>query len=445
MNLFKQLEERENSGNPVRVGIIGAGKFATMFMAQILRTPGMRLSAVCDVDTQRAQANMMAVGFGREFISRSGSLSTGQVALADDVDQLISKDSVDVVIESTGDPIAGTRHCLQCISAGIDVIMVNVEADALVGAELARQARQAGVVYSLAYGDQPALIAELVDAVRTMGLAVVCAGKGTKYLPEYHYSTPDTVWNHYGLSKADAVRGGMNSKMFNSFLDGTKSAIEMAAVANTTALAPPIDGLRFPPCSVDDLASLLRPQADGGLLPEHGMVEVVSSLARDGAEIKRDLRWGVYVVFDAGTEYVKRCFMEYGLQTDESGRYSALYRPYHLIGLELGVSVASVALRKEPTGQPRSFISDVVSIAKRDLRAGECLDGEGGATVWGRLTTAERSLEMSAVPIGLASRLTVRKNVAKDCVVTWNDVEQPPPSAALDLRRDMDKSLRTLT
>ncbi len=442
MNLFRQLNERESSGTPIRVGIIGAGKFATMFMAQIVRTPGMRLAAVCDINPQQAQANMMAAGFGSEFISLSDRRPTEQVALADGADQLISKDAVDVVIESTGDPIAGARHCMQCISAGIDVIMVNVEADALVGAELARRARQAGVVYSLAYGDQPALIAELVDTVRTMGLEVVCAGKGTKYLPEYHYSTPSTVWDCYGLSQADAVRGGMNSKMFNSFLDGTKSGIEMAAVANATALAPPIDGLQFPPCSVDDLGSMLRPKANGGLLSERGMVEVVSSLARDGTEIERDLRWGVYVVFEAGTDYVKRCFMEYGLKTDASGQYSALYRPYHLIGLELGVSVASVALRKEPTGQPSKFISDVVSIAKRDLCAGERLDGEGGATVWGRLTTAERSLEMSAVPIGLAKGLTVKKNVAKDCVVTWNEVEQPQGSTALDLRRDMEQDVK---
>ncbi len=439
MNLHSLLRNQEKSNIPVRVGIIGAGKFATMFMSQIIRTPGMRLRAVCDLMPDRALDNLSAVGFdGRTYFGSRFQSDNDAVLITDDVVTVLDPRHIDVVIESTGDPVAGARHALRSIECGIDVVMVNVEADVLVGAELARKARENDVIYSLAYGDQPALIVEQVDTVRSMGLEVVCAGKGTKYLPEYHRSTPETVWNYYGLTEEDAQRGGMNSKMFNSFLDGTKSAIEMTAVANATGLSPPKDGLSFPPCSVDELGSVLKPRSDGGILDEKGMVEVISSLNRDGSEVERDLRWGVFVVFEAGTAYVERCFREYGLLTDSTGKYSALYRPYHLIGLELGISVASVALRGEPTGYPRSFSADVVAVAKRDLRAGDTLDGEGGSTVWGRIVPTSRSLELNAVPIGFASGLKLTGPIGQDSIVTWDQVESMETNEVYELRKLME-------
>ncbi|MDE0310211.1 MAG: SAF domain-containing protein [Acidiferrobacterales bacterium] len=437
MNLYSLLQDRERTKQPIRVGIIGVGKFATMFMAQIIRTPGMKLVGVCDLDLGRTRNNLHCVGFTEQDLR--------EILITEDSTQLLERADVDVVVESTGDPIVGARHALMCIEHRTDVVMVNVEADVLVGAVLATRARENGVIYSLAYGDQPALIVEQVDAVRSMGLEVVCAGKGTKYLPSYHHSTPDTVWDHYGLTREDAEKGGMNSKMFNSFLDGTKSAIEMTAVANATGLSPPHEGLTFPACSVDELGSLLIPQSDGGILPQKGMVEVVSSLNRDGTEVDRDLRWGVYVVFEAGTEYVARCFREYGLLTDSTGRYSALYRPYHLIGLELGISVASVALRREPTGCPMTFAADAVSVAKRDLGAGEVLDGEGGSTVWGKILPAQTSLNLKALPIGFASKLTLRNSIAEGSVVTWNDVMTDELNDIHRLRKKMEQDLSKST
>ena len=440
MNLFPLLVKRESAQDPIRVGIIGAGKFATMFMSQIIRTPGMSLDVVCDLDVERAQINLLAAGFEKQRLITHRRAAPGkeEVLLTSIVDEALNPDLIDVVIESTGDPIAGARHALTSIERGIDTVMVNVEADVLVGPLLAKKARERNVIYSLAYGDQPALIVEQVDTVRTMGLEVICAGKGTKYLPAYHQSTPDTVWDYYGLTREEAQQGGMNSKMFNSFLDGTKSAIEMAAVANATGLCPPSDGLSFPPCSVDDLSSVLRPKSEGGVLPHKGMVEVVSSLNRNGTDVERDLRWGVYVVFEAGTEYVQRCFREYGLVTDHSGQYSSLYRPYHLIGLELGMSVASVALRREPTGTSQSFSADVVSVAKRNLSPGEELDGEGGATVWGKIIPARDSLNKKAVPIGLASGIRVTQPVARGETVTWDHVSVPNDEIAHQIRRQME-------
>src|SRR6185312_1349044 len=224
-------------------------------------------------------------------------------------------------------------------------------------------------------------------------------------LPDYHLVTPAGVWGHYGLTREEAREGVMNPQMFNSFLDGTKSAIEMAAIANATGLDVPQDGLGFPPCGVDDLPHVLRGRDVGGALEHDGMVEVVSCLERDGRPVFRDLRWGVYVVLKAPNEYARACFREYGLKTDRSGWYAAMYKPFHLIGLELGMSVLSAALRGEPTGQAQTWCGDAVAVAKRALRAGETLDGEGGYTVWGKLVPAERSLAEGALPIGLAHKV----------------------------------------
>jgi predicted homoserine dehydrogenase-like protein len=330
---------------------------------------------------------------------------------------------------------------LACCAQHKHIIMVNVEADALAGPLLARKAAEAGIVYSLAYGDQPALICEMVDWARAVGLEVIAAGKGTKYLPQYHASTPATVWQHYGLTEADARAGGLNPQMFNSFLDGTKSAIEMAAVANATGLAAP-DGLSFPPCGVDDLARVLRPREDGGMLSHRGQVEVISSLERDGRPVFRDLRWGVYVTFAGGSEYVERCFREYGLVTDPAGKVSAMYKPYHLIGLELGISVASVGLRGEPTGAPVAFNGDVVATAKRDLAAGEMLDGEGGFTVYGKLRPAAQSLREGGLPLGLAHHVRLCRAVAAGQPVRWDDVEIDTALPAVRFRREMEQWAR---
>src|SRR5262249_46890714 len=235
---------------------------------------------------------------------------------------------------------------------------------------------------------------------------------------------------------------GMNPQMFNSFLDGTKSAIEMAAIANACDLAVPADGLKFPACGVDDLPQLLRNREAGGVLERDGMVEVVSCLERDGRPVFRDLRWGVYVVLKAANEYARGCFKEYGLKTDASSWYAAMYKPYHLIGLELGISILSAALRGESTGQPHGFRGDVVAVAKRALRADEMLDGEGGYTVWGKLVPAERSLADGALPIGLANKVAMLRDVASGQIVLWSDVKVPD-SEAVRARRRLERRFVT--
>jgi predicted homoserine dehydrogenase-like protein len=435
MNLHAMLAARAEAGKPVRVGLIGAGKFGSMFLAQVPFIAGLDLAVVADLDPERAKAACRRVGWDASRIARTRFTANGSEACLDE--------RVDVVVEATGNPAAGIAHALGAIAAKKHIVMVNVEADALAGAHLARKAAEAGLIYSMAYGDQPALIAEMVDWARAAGFVVAAAGKGTKYLPAYHAVTPDGVWQHYGLSAHEARAAGMNPQMFNSFLDGTKSAIEMAAVANACGLEVPHDGLGFPPCGADDLARVLRPKPLGGVLAGDGMVEVVSSLNRDGTAVSRDLRWGVYVVLEARSAYAAACFKQYGLPTDASGRYAAMYKPFHLIGLELSISLASVALRGEPTGSCRGFRGDAVAVAKRALKAGETLDGEGGYTVYAKLIPAARSLSLGALPIGLASAVKLLRDVAAGEFVKTSDVALDEKSQAVRVRREMERQART--
>jgi predicted homoserine dehydrogenase-like protein len=427
MNLYKLATERGNE-RPIGVGVIGAGKFASMFLTQVPTMAGLKVTAIADLDPDGARARLANVGWDEARIAATH--------MSDDGMEIVARDDVDVLIEATGDPVAGVRHALAAIDAGKHLVMVNVEADVLAGPAIAKRARSAGLVYSMAYGDQPALIAEMADWARAAGFSVAAAGKGTKYLPEYHTVTPDTVWNHYGLSAEEAKAAGMNSQMFNSFLDGTKSAIEMAAVANGCGLNVPKAGLVFPPSSVDDLASILCPASAGGQLEGEGYVEVVSSLYRDGSEVEKDLRWGVYVILKAPTDYAADCFRQYGLKTDATGRYAAMYKPYHLIGLELGISVYSAVLRGEATGSSGSFRGDAVAVAKRDLSAGETLDGEGGYTVWGRLMPAEDSIAASALPIGLAKDVVLTRDVPAGNVLSMADVTMDETTDAFRMRQE---------
>lgn len=413
MNLARLAFEAEERGAAVRAGLIGSGKFGSMFLSQVPGISGLEVTAIADLDPDRARRACRNVGWDDDRIATTTFLEDGAA--------MARLGRVDVVIEATGDPRAGIVHAKAAIAAGKHVVMVNVEADVLAGPALARDAAAAGVCYSMAYGDQPALVSEMVDWARATGFSVTAAGKGTKYLPEYHAVTPDHVWDHYGLTPEQARTAGMNPQMFNSFLDGTKSAIEMVAIANACDLKVPSNGLSFPPCGVDDLAHVLRPREVGGQLEDRGMVETISSLERDERPVYRDLRWGVYVVLEAPNDYAAACFQQYGLPTDQTGHFAAMYKPFHLIGLELSVSVLSVALRNEPTGCARAMRGSVASVAKRKLYAGEILDGEGGYTVWGKAMPVELAGE--ALPIGLAHNVQLTRDVEAGEVITLDDVD----------------------
>lgn len=442
MNLASLLQARAAANNPVRVGLIGCGKFASMFLTQAVRTPGLQVAAIADLAPARARATLARIGWEPERLapgSLADAVRSGGTWLTDRVDALMAAGEIEVIVDSTGDPAAGIAHALAAIGAAKHIVMVNVEADVLAGPLLARRATQAGVVYSLAYGDQPALICEQVDWARTCGFKVVCAGKGTRYHPTYHRSTPDTVWEILDRYLKIDDRASINPKMFNSFLDGSKSGIEMTAVCNATGLTPQPDGLAFPPATRFELADVCKPKADGGTLALSGTTEVVSSLYRDGSDVPHHLAMGTYVVIEGESAYARQCFREYHMLQDASSTYAALYRPTHMIGLELGVSIASVALRREPTGRPAGFHSDVVATAKRALKAGEVLDGEGGATVWGKQTPAETSLAKGCLPLGLAHGMKLKRDVAEGAAVGWADVAIDETAPAVRIRREMER------
>ncbi len=441
MNLYSKLRQRQAQGKPLRVGVIGAGKFGAMYLAQVPNTPGVHLVGIADLSPAGAKANLDRVGWKPErygAASLEDALAKGNTHLGEDWQKLVAHLGIDIIVECTGNPPAAVEHCLAAFANGKHVVNVTVEADAFCGPLLARKAAAAGVVYSLAYGDQPALICDLVDWARAAGFPVVAAGRGHKWLPHFSESTPETVWGNYGLTPEQARIGGLNPKMFNSFLDGSKPSIESTAVCNATGLAAPPDGLTFPPASVDDIPFVCRPIAEGGVLHQKGQVEVISSLEKDGRVIPYDIRFGVFVVFEGESEYIRNCFKEYMVRTDPSGRYACLYKRWHLIGLELGISVASVGLRGEATGAATCFNADVVATAKRDLKPGEMLDGEGGYTVWGKLFRAQKSLAFGGLPLGLAHQVKVVRPVKKGQSLSWADVAIDENLPAYKLRREME-------
>ncbi|MBS81120.1 NAD(P)H-dependent oxidoreductase [Variovorax sp. Varisp41] len=441
MSLHQKLQQRAAEGRPIRIGLIGAGKFGSMYLAQIPRTPGVQLVAIADLSPAAARVNLERVGWEAARANATSvqeALKSGATWITEDWQAVTREPSIDIVVECTGNPVAAVDHCLDAFAHGKHVVNVTVEADAFCGPLLARRAQQAGVVYSLAFGDQPALICDLVDWARTCGFPVVAAGRGHKWLPHFSESTPETVWGNYGLTPEQARRGGLNPKMFNSFLDGSKPSIESSAVANATGLGVPSDGLLYPPASVEDIPFVTRPRDEGGVLERKGMVEVVSSLEADGRRIPYDIRMGVWVTVEAETDYIKNCFEEYNAHTDPSGRYFTLYKRWHLIGLEVGLSVASVALRGEPTGVATCWNADVVATAKRDLAPGELLDGEGGYTVWGKLLPAERSLRIGGLPLGLAHGIKLVRPVRKGQSLTWADVAMDTGTHAFKLRSELE-------
>jgi predicted homoserine dehydrogenase-like protein len=441
MSLHTQLQQRAAAGKPIRIGLIGAGKFGSMYLAQVPRTPGVHLVAIADLNPDAARRNLERVGWksGQAGAnSAQEAIKTGATWITDNWQALTQHPQIDVIVECTGHPYAAVEHCLDAFAHGKHVVNVTVEADAFCGPLLARKAAQAGVVYSLAFGDQPALICDLVDWARTCGFPVVAAGRGHKWLPHFSESTPDTVWGNYGLTPEQAERGGLNPKMFNSFLDGSKPSIESTAVSNATGLSVPSNGLLYPPASVEDIPFVTRPISEGGVLERKGMVEVISSLEKDGRTIPYDIRMGVWVTVEAETEYIKNCFEEYKAHTDPTGRYFTLYKRWHLIGLEVGLSVASVALRGEATGVASAWNADVVATAKRDLAVGEVLDGEGGYTVWGKLLPAQTSVRIGGLPLGLAHNVRLLRPVKKGQSLSWADVAMDTSASAYRVRREME-------
>ena len=426
MNLHAKLAERNAHGKPVRIGLVGAGKFGSMILAQAKHIEGYHIVGIADLDVAKARQSLERVHWDAEQYNATSiaeAYASGKTCVLDDANKLFEAGEIEVIIEATGHPTAGTRHAIKAIENGKHVVMVNVEADVMCGSYIAELARQNGVVYSMAYGDQPAAICELVDWVHASGFELISAGKGMNFAPHYRYSTPDTVWGFFGWTDEEVAAGDFNPKMYNSFTDGTKAAIEMAAVANATGLDCPDDGLDFPPAGLHDLTRVFKPTSEGGRLPKKGLVDIAASREPDGRVVVNNIQYGMFVTFKAPDEYTRACFKQYGMLTDESGWYGSMWRPFHLIGLETSISVLSAVLRNEPTGCSNEFRGDAVATSKGDFAAGEFLDGEGGFKVWANAIPATKSVAHKALPIGLAHNVKLKRPIKKDQIVTLDDVE----------------------
>jgi homoserine dehydrogenase len=397
-----------------------------MFLAQYNHLDKIQIDSIVDLNIEQAKKNCTNSGLDETTIS--------EINFSKSLDEILDR-NIEIFIEATGNPIVGTVHATNIIKNKKHVILVNVEADITCGKYLSDIAKENGVICSMAYGDQPSLIIEQIEWARLNGFSVVCAGKGTKYHPTFEYSTPDTVWGHYGLTRERAEKeSGMNPKMFNSFLCGDKSAIEMCAVSNAANLKCPSNGLTFPPIGVYDIAKKLIPKQEGGLIDFDGQVEVISSIDLNKNDIPNDLRWGVYIVIKAKNEYVKNCFKDYGMVTDSSGKYSAIWRPYHYIGLELAQSIYSIALDNRATGFTKKYNADVASYAKKYLKIGDKLDGEGGFCARGKLITSQKSKDEKILPLGLTDNAILKKNINKDQVIRLEDVELNLPKEVIEAR-----------
>jgi len=424
MYLQTKLDEYNKD---IKVAFIGCGKFISMFLAQYNQLKKIKIDSIIDLNLDQAKKNCLNSGLTNETINN--------INFSNSLDSILDRD-IDIFIEATGNPIVGTIHATKIIKSKKNIILVNVEADVTCGKYLSDLAKKNNVICSMAYGDQPSLILEQIEWARLNGFLIVCAGKGTKYHPDFEYSTPETVWGYYGLTKERAEKeSGMNPKMFNSFLCGDKSAIEMCAVSNAADLKCPENGLTFPPIGVYDIAKKLIPKKDGGLIDFEGQVEVISSIDINKKDIANDLRWGVYVVIKGQNQYVKNCFKDYGMVTDETGTFSAIWRPYHYIGLELAQSIYSIALDKKATGFTKKYNAEVASIAKKDLKIGDKLDGEGGFCARGKLITSVKSKKEKLLPLGLTDNAIVKKNILKDEVIKLDDVELNLPTEVIEARQ----------
>lgn len=441
LNLPRKLHARDA---PIRVGVIGAGLFGTKLTDQIERAPGMITAAIADIETAKAHGTYAEAGVPKteraeveSAADATAAIDRGDRAILDD-GLLLAETPVDVIVEATGIPTAGARHAYKALTAGKHLVLVTVETDTVVGPTLADIADENDVTYTLAYGDQPAIMVELVDWARTIGMDVVAAGRGSMYTPDYRLETPDTVFDRFGYDDDFVEEHNLNARMYNSFLDGTKISVETCALANAVGLEPDVPGMHMETLEPTEVPETLCPDADGGVLSGTGRVEAISSLYPDGSTTDHDLSWGMFVVTTTPNEGIQSYLNEnrdHGYHIGSDGKYAFFYRPHHLPGIETPISVANAAIRNEPTGAAQARHADVVGAAKRDLEPGDELDGGGGYTVYGRLETADDADANDHVPFELLHGAEITNPVAQDAIVTYDDVTLPD-SFLRDLREN---------
>lgn len=440
------LAERARAGNPVRVGIVGAGKFGSSVAHQVSRMPGVCLVALADLFPEKAAAVFIRNGLVPEDIVHAGdageivrAMERGKVAVTDDP-LALCQSPVDVVVEATGVPENGARVGAAAIAEGKHIVMVNMETDVAVGPLLHRRARSAGVVYTVADGDQPGCIMRLVDWARTLGLEVVVAGRGTRRFGFDRTGDPSEAFARYGFDPKLVREQHLNAQMYNSFRDGSKAQIEMCSVANMTGLVPDVRGMHEPSVTIPDLATVFSLQADGGVLNEFGVVELANAVAPDGETVlPNHLDIGVFIVVRTDHARIAQDLGFYGLKMGPDGTTAAHYRPYHLCGIEAPLSIAEAGLYSKPTGAPVGApVADVIAVAKKALKASDVLDGSGGTTVYGLIERAAIVRAENLLPLTMTDGIRLTCDVAADQPITYDMIARPADSFLWSLRAEQD-------
>lgn len=448
--LSELLAQRAEEGNPIRVGIIGSGKFGGGLIAQISRMRGMVVSAVADIVLENAR-NAYAISFGEDAAIKevesvaelNDAVDSGRFAVTQDGLLLAQADGIDVVVEGTGVPEAGARMAFEALTHGKHLVMVNVETDVTIGPLLRRLADSAGVVYTLVDGDQPGVTMNIIEWATSLGFEIVAAGRGTIFFDDDRAGTPDTVPERFGFSEEVIERRTINLKMFNSFRDGTKAQVEATAIANMAGLVPDVRGMHEPSCDLADIPRLCSLKEEGGLLSRHGVIELANSVAGDGKTMLDDpLKMGVFAVIRTDHPFIMEDLTGYYLHTGGNGHNFLLYRPYHLVAVEAPISIARAALYGKPTGAPLPTpMADVITVAKRDLKKGEVLDGGGGYTVNGLAEKATVARDEGLLPLGLAPGAVLKQDVAQGGAITYDMVEIDDDSFVLQMRRVQDATV----
>ncbi|MFN8491705.1 MAG: hypothetical protein U0350_29165 [Caldilineaceae bacterium] len=445
------LAQRAAENRPIRVGIIGTGKFGSGLVAQLSQMRGMEVAVIAEINVERGKRAYTAAGRLPEDavrVAKNGNelqdiIRSGKRAVVEDGLLVATSDAVDVVVEATGLPEVGARMAYETLLHRKHLVMVNVETDVTVGPILRRMADAAGVVYTQVDGDQPGCTMNMVEWARALGFEIVAAGRGTILYADDPKGTPDSVPQRYNFSEEMIQRRNINLKMYNSFRDGTKAQVEMTALANAAGLVPDKRGMHEPGVNLEDIARAFSLKEEGGLLSQHGVVELANSVALDGKTLlPNGLGMGVFCVIRTEHPFIQEDLKTYYLQPGGDNHNYLLYRPYHLVAVEAPISIANAVLYGQPTASTLPTpTAEVITVAKRHLEEGETLDGGGGYTVVGMCEKATVARTERLLPLGLCAGAKLKQDVAEGQAITYNMVDLNEDSFVLKLRRLQDATV----
>jgi len=444
LGLNKKLKDLQARGGSIKVAIVGVGQMGSSMAVHLKTLAGMDVVAVANRNVNSAAKILKSIGFDAENMAliesgikissenrdseiiKAGSaaklisraIASGKTIVTNDIGILTGIEEVDVVVDATGKTEAGAQIAFSAINNKKHMVTFNVEADTTIGPLLKKMADNAGIVYTLAAGDEPAAAKELFDMADALGLEVIAAGKG-KNNPLDKGANPDTLAEY-------AARKGASARMMTSFVDGTKSMFEMACLSNATGLVPDVRGMHGARVNVSELAGQYSLKEDGGILSRKGVVEFAIG----------DVAPGVFLIYTSHLKII-RDELKYLLFGD--GPNYLLYRPYHLTSIEAPLSVARAYFLREPTIVPiAGLISEVVAYGKKDLKAGELLDGIGAYTTYGMIEHYEIAKEENLLPLGLSEGCRLKNDIRRGQPITYDDVELVESSTILQLRRLQD-------